>query len=125
MEEHMSIKHVKKYYRDVEKLYLELVSELNDMKDDFEKGLCTEDELNNLLLPVKGLEENYKRLSYVMYLLFQPNRDKKVSSYTKQNKELYDYFKNNNLLEKQELELEKTSLKTFKQKLKELKNESR
>ena len=121
----MSIKHVKKYYRDVEKLYLELVSELNDMKDDFEKGLCTEDELNNLLLPVKGLEENYKRLSYVMYLLLQPNRDKKVSSYTKQNKELYDYFKNNNLLEKQELELEKTSLKTFKQKLKELKNESR
>lgn len=55
----MSVKHVKKYYRDIEKMYLELVSELSEMKDDFAKGNCTEDELNNLLTPVKGIEELY------------------------------------------------------------------
>ena len=44
----MSVKHVKKYYHDIEKMYLELVSELAEMKDDFAKGNCTEEELNKL-----------------------------------------------------------------------------
>lgn len=121
----MSIKHVKKYYQDIEKMYIELVSELNDMKDGFEKGDCTEDELNNLLVPVRGIEENYKRLSYIMYLLFQPNNDKKGPAYKKQNKETYKYFKDNNLTKEQDLEIDKMGLKTFKEQIRRLKNESK
>lgn len=121
----MSVKHVKKYYKDIEKMYLELVSELHEMKDDLAKGNCTEDELNNLLIPVKGIEENYKRLSYIMYLLFQPNNDRKESKYKKQNKEIYQYFKDTNLTKEQDLDIDKISLKTFKEKIKEFKDGSK
>lgn len=121
----MSVKHVKKYYHDIEKMYLELVSELNEMKDDFAKGNCTEEELNNLLLPVKGIEENYKRLSYIMYLLFQPNRDEKEAKYKKQNKELNQYFIDNNIDKEKDLEIDKVGLKTFKERIKEIKNGSK
>lgn len=118
----MSVKHVKKYYRDIEKMYLELVSELNEMKDDFIKGNCTEDELNNLLTPVKSIEENYKRLAYIMFLLYQPNRENKKGSYERQNKELTDYFKKSNLTAKEELEIERANLNKFKEQLKRWKD---
>ena len=121
----MSVKHVKKYYHDIEKMYLELVSELAEMKDDFAKGNCTEEELNNLLIPVKGIEENYKRLSYIMYLLFQPNRDEKEAKYKKQNKELNQYFIDNNIAKEKDLEIDRVGLETFKEKIKEIKNGSK
>ena len=70
----MAIKQVKNYYKQVEKMYLELLSDLKEMEEDFKNNECTEEELQNLLIPVRGIEENYKRLSYIMYLLYQPNR---------------------------------------------------
>ena len=65
----MAIKQVKNYYKQVEKMYLELLSDLKEMEEDFKNNECTEEELQNLLIPVRGIEENYKRLSYIMYLL--------------------------------------------------------
>ena len=73
----MAIKQVKNYYKQVEKMYLELLSDLKEMEEDFKNNECTEEELQNLLIPVRGIEENYKRLSYIMYLLYQPNRKNK------------------------------------------------
>ena len=74
----MSVKHIKKYYNDIQKMYFELVSDLKEMESELKAGTCTEEELNNLLLPVKGIEENYKRLSYIMYLLYQPNTNQQL-----------------------------------------------
>ena len=62
----MAIKHVKDYYKQIEKMYFELISELHEMEEDFKKNECTEEELQNLLIPVKGIEENYKRLSCIL-----------------------------------------------------------
>lgn len=121
----MSVKHVKKYFKDIEKMYFELVSDLKEMEKDFEAGSCTEEELNNLLKPVRGIEENYKRLAYFMYLLYQPNRDSKKEKYNKANKDMYKYFKDNNLTAEQELEKNKHALFEFKKFIKENNNEQR
>ena len=115
----MAIKQVKNYYKQVEKMYLELLSDLKEMEEDFKNNECTEEELQNLLIPVRGIEENYKRLSYIMYLLYQPNRKNKEGRYRKENKELDKYFTDNGLKDKQEIEKEEHVLKEFKKMLKE------
>lgn len=115
----MSVKHIKKYYNDIQKMYFELVSDLKEMERDLKAGTCTEEELNNLLLPVKGIEENYKRLSYIMYLLYQPNRDSKKDKYNKANKEIYKFFNDNGLTKEKEVEKEKNDLKEFRDNLKQ------
>ena len=51
----MAMKHLKNYYQQVEKLYLDLASELKELEEDFKKGECTEEELQNLLIPVNIL----------------------------------------------------------------------
>lgn len=115
----MSVKHIKKYYNDIQKMYFELVSDLKEMESELKAGTCTEEELNNLLLPVKGIEENYKRLSYIMYLLYQPNRDSKKDKYNKANKEIYKFFNENDLTKEKEVEKEKNDLKEFRDNLKQ------
>ena len=114
----MALKQVKNYYKQVEKLYFELASELKEMEDDFKKGECTEEELQNLLIPVNNIKENYQRLAYIMFLFYQPNKEKKKDKYFKQNKGLVKYFDKNGLTIEQEIEREKDALKTFKQAIK-------
>lgn len=115
----MAIKHLRKYYKQVENMYIELLSDLHEMEEDFKKGECTEEELNNLLIPVNNIKDNYQRLSYVLYLLYQPNRDKKKSKYERQNKEMLDYFKSKGMTQEQEIKKEEDALKLFKKQLRE------
>lgn len=115
----MAIKQVKEYYKQVETLYLELASELQEMEEDFKGGECTDEQLQNLLVPVNNIRENYQRLAYIMFLLHQPNKVKKENKYNKQNKELYNYFNNNGMLAEQEIAKEKDSLIEFKKLIKE------
>lgn len=114
----MALKQVKNYYKQVEKLYFELASELKEMEDDFKKGECTEEELQNFLIPVNNIKENYQRLAYIMFLFYQPNKEKKKGKYFKQNKGLAKYFDKNGLTIEQEIEREKDALKAFKQAIK-------
>lgn len=117
----MSVKHVKKYYHQIEKLYLELLEDLRGMEEDFKKGECTEEELQKLLTPVESLRQNYERLSYIMYLLYRPNKESKNVKYTKNNKELQGFFENKQLTADREIEKDIDDLKTFKQYVKEWK----
>ena len=115
----MSIKHVKDYYLKTEDMYIELLAGLKEMEDEFKKGECTEEELNNLLEPVNNIKENYQRLAYVMYLLAQPNRDKKKAKYDKQNRYLVSEFNRLGISQDIELDESKDALKQFKKNLKE------
>lgn len=119
----MSVKHVKKYYHQVEKMYFELLADLKEMEKDFKAGDCTEEELQKLLTPVENIKQNYERLAYVMYLLYQPNKDRKKSKYDKANKGLYGYFQNSGFTAEQELQNERDALKLFKEQLKERKKQ--
>lgn len=115
----MSVKHVKDYYLKIEDMYIELLEDLKEMEEDFKKGECTEEELNNLLKPVNSIKDNYQRLAYVMYLLAQPNRDKKKAKYNKQNKNLVSEFNRLGISQDIELDESRDALKEFKKNLKE------
>ena len=117
----MSIKHVKRYYKQTEKMYFELLADLHEMEEDFKAGECTEEQLQNLLLPVNNLKENYKLISYFMYLLAQPNRDSKEKKYQNQNKDLTDYFKENKLMVEEQKSMGEDALKKFKEEVKKWK----
>lgn len=118
----MAIKHYKEYYLQVQKMYLELLSDLREMEEECKKGECTEEQLRNLMLPVNNLKDNYERLAYGLYLLYQPNKDKKKKGYDRQNKLMKEYFEERGITADQELQKERDALAEFKQHIKELKN---
>lgn len=115
----MALKHVKKYFKQTEQLYLELAENLEEMQEEFAKGECTEGELNNLLTPVNNLKTNYQLLSYILFLFYQPNKEKKKAKYFSQNKELYSFYKDKGLLSEDQLIEMHNGLETFKKNLKE------
>lgn len=115
----MALKHVKKYFKQTEQLYLELAENLEEMQGEFAKGECTEEELNNLLTPVNNLKTNYQLLSYILFLFYQPNKEKKKAKYFSQNKELYSFYKDKGLLSEDQLIEMHNGLETFKKNLKE------
>jgi hypothetical protein len=117
----MAIKHVKEYYKQIEKMYLELSQSLVEMEKDYKAGEATEEELNNLLLPVRAIQDNYMRLSYIMHLLVKPNRESKAKKFDKQNSKLNDYFKEHRLDKESTLSDCADALKIFKEKIKEKK----
>lgn len=119
----MSLKHVRDYYKGIEKLYFELVSDLREMEQEFKEGNVTEEELNKLLIPVNNIKDNYLRLSYILHLFYQPNKEKKVPKYNNQHKDLINTFKENKITKEQELESSKYALDEFKKNLDDFKKE--
>lgn len=117
----MALKQVKDYYKGIEKLYFELVSDLREMEEEFKEGNVTEEELNKLFIPVNNIKDNYLRLSYILHLFYQPNREKKVPKYNNQHKDLINVFKENKITKEQELENSKYALDEFKKNLDDFK----
>lgn len=117
----MAIRQVKDYYNNISKMYFELVDDLKEMQQDFQNGEVTEEELNKLLAPVSGIKENYQRLSYLLYLLYQPQRKKKAAQFDERNKNALDYFKELKITQEQELKADREALNRFKEEIKRFK----
>lgn len=80
----MAIKHVREYYERMVSDYTEMKKVLEEMEK------IPESEASNVLAKldsvkeqVKILEANYNRLSYIIFLLNQPNKDIKKNKYIK------------------------------------------
>lgn len=82
----MSKKHVDEYFKQVSDNYVEMIDTLKEIEDAAQTGLVSPDKLENVKQQVEGIKNNYMRISYIMFLLNQPNREKKVSKYRSQNK---------------------------------------
>lgn len=89
----MALKDVRNYYFTVLAQYLEEKQNLIDFEDALKNGYITEERLHDAQDIVASLEENYHRLTYIMFLLDMPNRKKKKINYIKQNKLLVEEFK--------------------------------
>ena len=81
----MSKRHVKDYYMKTLADYTEMKTLLDELQKD-----VTEDTASVLLESIEGiksqvklLEANYKRLSYIMFLLDMPNKKSKEDRYIK------------------------------------------
>lgn len=95
----MSVKHVKKYYEEICNQYLEMRSELKDFEKECENGLFEPERLDIIKETVQPLMDNYERVSYIMFLLNKPNKEKKIKKYEQQNKKLLNNYKKSNSLE--------------------------
>jgi hypothetical protein len=90
----MAIKDVRNYYFTVLAQYLEEKQNLEDFSEALKNGYITEEQLQEAQETVLKLEENYHRITYIMYLLSMPNKPSKKPNYIQQNRILLDAFKN-------------------------------
>jgi hypothetical protein len=88
----MAIKDVKIYYYNVLAQYLEMKNDIKDFEQALADGHITEDKLEEVMHDVEQIEDNYNRLSFILYLLAMPNRKSKKEKYCKASNILEDYF---------------------------------
>ena len=91
----MAVKHIKEYYEQVCEQYVQMNEELRDFQKEVENGLVEPERLDNLKKIIEPLKNNYMTLSWIMYLLNQPNRDSKERAYQKRNKKLIESLDKN------------------------------
>lgn len=111
----MARSHVIKYYLEVEYQYLEMLDTLNELKELVKEGKVSAEAFEQEVVGVERLKENYERISYIMFLLNQPQRkSKKLDTDTlKWYKELKNHSKEAIMDENRDV------LCTFKQLVKE------
>lgn len=81
----MAVKHVKEYYNKIADQYVEMLDNLKEMQEAYELGQVSQEQFENLKKIVEPLKSNYERISWIMYLLAIPQRDKKVKKWKKQD----------------------------------------
>lgn len=119
----MARKDVRDYYFSMLAQYLEEKENLSDFEDALKSGHITEERMQEALEIVDKLEENYHRLTYIMYLLDMPNKKAKKDTYSLQNKTVVEALKklgaDENSIKKENFD----ALKHFKLALSELNSE--
>lgn len=86
----MAVKDVRQYFYTMLSQYIEEKQNLADFEDALKNGLITEEQMQEATDTVAGLEANYYRLAYIMYLLEMPNRKDKKGAYTRQYQNILD-----------------------------------
>lgn len=81
----MSVKHIKEYYDNVVKDYMDMKHALDEMDDMLKNNPEMQlPNVENIKQMVSKLKENYMRISYIIYLLNMPNKKEKKKKYIKQ-----------------------------------------
>ena len=86
----MAIKDVRNYFYTMLCQYIEEKQNLADFEEALKDGNITQEQMQEAMEIVAGLETNYHRLVYIMYLLDMPNRKDKKSGYVHQHKTILD-----------------------------------
>jgi hypothetical protein len=89
----MAIKDVRNYFFTMLMQYIEEKQNLADFEEALKEGNITEEQMQEAMEVVAGLEENYHRLVYIMYLLDMPNRSSKKAGYVKQYSTILEELK--------------------------------
>ena len=114
----MALRHFKDYYMQVEKQYLKMVEDAKEYDKLLKEGKVEYEQVEQVQSMLSKLTENYKRLTYVAYLMQLPNRPKKEAKHrnVKVENALQDSSKEAILKENEDV------LKNFKNKIEEIKN---
>lgn len=88
----MAKKHVIDYYKQVQDLYFEMLDDVKDFDEALKGGFVTEEQVEQSQMMLNRTKDNYERLSYIILLLNQPVRNKKMKRHKNQNKKLYNHF---------------------------------
>lgn len=89
----MAKRHVIDYYLQVQDLYFEMLNDAKDFDDALKDGFVTQEQVEQSQMMFDRIKDNYDRLSYIIVLLNQPNRKKKLARHQNQNKKVYNYLR--------------------------------
>ena len=117
----MAIKDIKNYYYQMQAQYLEMKEDLVDFEQALQDGFITEDQLEAAREEVIKIENNYDRLSYIMYLLEMPNRNSKKPGYTKTNKAVLNFLDSRAATEAEVMVENRSALEQLRKELNKLK----
>lgn len=102
----MSVKAVKQYYDEITDQYHEMVQDIKDFEQECADGLVEPERVERLKEQIAPIKQNWERLTYIMFLLNQPERKSKHKRYEQMNKKLLASLDSNNSLEAVKLENE-------------------
>lgn len=88
----MAKRDVVNYYLSVQKQYFEMLDDVKDYEEALAQGKFTQEQNEQARALVEAVKENYDRLSYIILLLQEPNREKKKAGFRNQNAKVYDYL---------------------------------
>lgn len=112
----MAVSDIKKYYEQVENDYVTMMHELKDLEKEYNEGLITPEQYDNMKKMIDPLLSNYKTLSYVMFLLNMPVKRSKdrLKRYQGQNKKLLNHSKSKEqVLNENQIVLKELRTKSF------------
>jgi hypothetical protein len=119
----MAIRDVKDYYFKMLSQYMEMKGDLADFEQALKDGFITEEQMQTAFEEVNKVQQNYERLSYIMYLLNLPNRKSKRTRPATIDNALVAAFKNRKAdIESVSVE-NRDALKAFKDEMKRLQGE--
>ena len=82
----MAIKDVVQYFKECESQYKEFKEEMDDFRLLCSQGMVSPEVVENAQKMLAVVEDNYKKLSYVIFLLNKHTKKEKFNSYLGQNK---------------------------------------
>lgn len=82
----MSKKHVEEYYRKICDDYHEMIVALQDMEKEFNEGMVSPDAVDNMKKLIEPIKDNYMTISWIMYLLNQPEKSSKHYGYAQRQR---------------------------------------
>lgn len=84
----MSKKHFDEYYNTICKQYFDLKTVMEDISQAVEEGMKTPESLEQLKSTIAPIQDSYRTLNYIKYLLDKPNKNEKVKSYNKRSRRM-------------------------------------
>lgn len=114
----MALRHFKEYYKQVEKQYLRMLEDSKEYDKLLKEGKVEYEQVEQVQTMLSKVTENYKRLTYVAYLIQLPNRPKKEVKHRNMKVEnaLKDSSKETIVKENEDI------LKNFRDKIEEIRN---
>lgn len=119
----MAVRHVREYYKLMEQQYLDMLQNVKDFDELLKQGVVPEEVMQQAKSMLDAMKSNYDRLSYIMLLLNQPNRDKKEKNYKKSISNELDFLVSNNATQGSVFVENEDVLKNFKKLIKGVKDE--
>ena len=96
----MSVKHVKEYYNKIFEQYKDLKTTLETLESQITEDTAQAQlsNIDNIKKMTEQVKANYERIAYIMFLLYQPNRDKKAQRYNKSEQKRLERISEDNRL---------------------------
>lgn len=89
----MSVKAVRDYFNQICDQYQEMKQDIEEFEQEVANGIIEPERVERMKQQIEPIKQNYMTLSYIMFLLDQPQKPEKHKRYAKQNKKLLEQSK--------------------------------